>query len=165
MTIDEGELGRERRERLEGDSFVEALPEQMSMQDGIAIFTAEREPIASRTIFVNDAFEAISGYTREQLVGHSALLLQGAKPDLSLLRRAIESPKEPPFFALARKTRPDGTSYDAAIRISTLRDRRGRVTHFMLTERELVEPRWIRPPRSSSVVLRAVVGARPAKAV
>ncbi|HTU63144.1 MAG TPA: PAS domain S-box protein, partial [Polyangiales bacterium] len=43
--------------------------------DALAIFTASDSPLSACIVYVNPAFEALSGYTAEQLLGHSSLLL------------------------------------------------------------------------------------------
>lgn len=116
--------------------FEAALSE---IPDALAIFTAEDSPIAACIQYVNPAFTRLSGYTPEQLLGHSSLLLAGKRPNLQHLREVARAPRQETYSAVTRKYRPDGVGYDVQMWISPLRDRFGKVTHYLLRERELGE--------------------------
>lgn len=110
---------------------MEAL-RRRSRKEAIAIFVTDEEPIASRILYVNDAFVEMTGYTSEELVGHSAMLLAGRRPSADALRAAREAPK--PYVAIERKLRRDGTAYDAEVRLEALPGGHG---HVVLLQREL----------------------------
>ena len=107
--------------------------------EGLAIFIAEDEPIGSPILYVNEAFVRMSGYTAEQLVGHSALLLAGAKPDrtqLNAARAVVERGRM--YVARQRKVRPDGTMYEAEVRLELLGGLKpGAAPRIVLTQREV----------------------------
>jgi PAS domain S-box-containing protein len=111
--------------------------------DAIAIFTADDWPVGARIVYVNPAFVRLSGFTRDQLVGHSALLLAGARPLLSHVRElgASNAREDEVFHAITRKARPDGTSYLARLRVASLQNDDGEVTHFILTQRDISSER------------------------
>lgn len=88
-------------------------------EEGIAIFILDDEPIGSEIVYVNHAFAEMSGYAREQLVGHSALLLAGARPNREKVAAAMSARK--PHRMRERKIRPDGSSYDVEVRFEVLR--------------------------------------------
>jgi PAS domain S-box-containing protein len=104
--------------------------------EAIAIFVAHEEPVASRIVYVNQAFEHLTGYTAEQLIGHSALLLAGARPSRDQLR-AIASSNDRPYRATERKARPDGSSYDVEVCLETLGHEPGGPRHRVLMQREI----------------------------
>jgi PAS domain S-box-containing protein len=104
----------------------------------MAIFIHDEEPIASRIVYVNDAFVRMTGYTVDELVGHSALLLAGARPKLENIRAAKSAPKNRPYVAIERKARRDGSFYDVEIRLEALPVAKGAPMHLVLTQRELV---------------------------
>ena len=100
---------------------------------GIAIFVVDDEPIASRILYVNEAFARMSGYTSEQLVGHSALLLAGARPRREDLEAAIAA--RFPYARAETKTRPDGSTYRVDVAMEALPRTGGRPQHVVLTQR------------------------------
>lgn len=105
---------------------------------GIAIFVASDEPIGARIVYVNDAFTRMTGYTSDQLVNHSAMLLAGARPRPEQLDAVQAVPRDGrPYVGVEEKARRDGTRYRAEVRIETLRTEPGRPTHVVLTQREL----------------------------
>ncbi len=120
--------------RLPRTPFKEAF-EQMS--DALAITTVAESPIAECILYVNPAFVRLSGYTADQLLGHSTLLLAGARPDWQHVRELGRAAKEQTFFTVTRKYRPDGAAYDVALWRSPLRNRSGKVTHFLLRQCEV----------------------------
>lgn len=109
----------------------------MRHAEGIAIFIADEEPVGSRILYVNAAFERMSGYTAEQLVGHSAMLLAGARPDRERAFVASTVRRGRPYVGRERKFRPDGTSYDVVVRLEVLSPSRGEEPRIVLTQREI----------------------------
>lgn len=87
--------------------------------EGIAIFIMDDEPIGSEIVYVNKAFTDMSGYTTDQLVGHSAVLLAGARPNHARVKEAMTARK--PYRMRDRKVRPDGSHYDVEVRFEVLR--------------------------------------------
>ena len=100
---------------------------------GIAIFVVDDEPIGSRILYVNDAFARMSGYTSEQLVGHSALLLAGARPCREDLETALAA--QFPWARAETKARPDGSTYRVEVSMEALPRTPGRPQHVVLTQR------------------------------
>lgn len=101
---------------------------------GIAIFVVvDDEPIGSRILYVNEAFARMSGYTSEQLVGHSTLRLAGARPRREDLEAAIAA--RFPWARAETKTRPDGSTYRVEVAMEALPRTAGRPQHVVLTQR------------------------------
>ncbi len=107
------------------------------MPDALAIFTASDFPVATCIVYVNASFVRLTGYTRDELLGHSSLLLAGAKPNFQHVTEVRHAAKDAPLFASTRKFRPDGSAYDVDMWLSPLRDESGTVTHFLLRERSV----------------------------
>jgi PAS domain S-box-containing protein len=105
--------------------------------DAVTVFTADESLLASRIVYANRAQIELSGYSYETLVGHSALLLAGARPDLDGVEPGALETHRRPFFASARKHRPDGSTYEVEMYVTSLRDAAGEVTHHVLTQREV----------------------------
>ncbi len=131
---------REKRESLSTVPFLlmGALDEAF---DAVAVFTADESAIASQIVYVNEAHLRLSGYSAEELLGHSSVLLAGAQPDLAHVREIEGSPRGERFEGVTRKYRPDGTAYVVEMRLAPLRDAAGSITHMLLTQRDLTARR------------------------
>jgi PAS domain S-box-containing protein len=108
--------------------------------DAIAIFTAHESPLGAQIVYVNEAHERLSGYYADQLLGHSSVLLAGARPDLEHVRE-IEAVREVPFVTETRKYRPDGTAYVVELHLTPIPGPDGAATHMVLTQRESEQER------------------------
>gem|GEM_PF-3979431 len=89
-------------------------------------------------LFVNEAFERMSGYRRDEIVGHSPRLLQGPQTDpevLRHLRQQLEAGED--FVGETANYRRDGEEYRVEWKITGLRDDAGRVTHYLSVQRDV----------------------------
>jgi PAS domain S-box-containing protein len=90
-----------------------------------------------RIVFVNQAFERITGYKSEETLGRSPRFLQGAKTDarvLEELHHAITQRQ-----AIRRQVinyRKDGTEFWMDIELVPIFDKTGKCTHFIAIERD-----------------------------
>ncbi len=110
--------------------------------DSVLITSAEIDPPGPEIIFVNPAFTEMTGYTQEEIKGHTPRILQGAKTDRAVLDKVREKISQgQSFFAEAVNYRKDGTEYFISWRIDPVRDHRGRVTHFVSVQRDITEQR------------------------
>ncbi len=80
------------------------------MTDGIAI--AQRLGANSPLLYVNEAFEQLTGYSRNEVIGKDCRYLQGSERDqqtIALIRSAIEAAE--PVDATLRNYRKDGSAF------------------------------------------------------
>lgn len=100
-----------------------------SVTSGITVARAEPDcPL----VYVNPAFEIITGYTIEESLGQNCRFLQAGhhdQPGLTLLREAIRQGRE--VKAIIRNYRKDGTAFWNELSISPIRNHEGRLTHFV----------------------------------
>lgn len=104
---------------------------------GVAILTKAVEAIGPRIAIVNDAFCALYGFTREQLIGQSVAALgivdrhQGIAHDL--LNHLFDNE---PFEAEATARRADGSEFELELQLLPVLDD-GAVTHWVLYVRDI----------------------------
>ena len=94
-------------------------------------------------VFVNEGFERVTGYHRDEVLGRSCSFLQGDdrdQPGLSVLRAAIEH--HTPCRVLLRNYRKDGRRFDNDLSIAPVHhERTGEVTHYIGVISDITEQR------------------------
>ena len=95
-----------------------------------------------RIVFVNDAFVACSGFSREELIGNTPRLLQGPNTQRDELDRIASSLRalQPVRAELVNYTKA-GREYWVEIDVVPVRDEVGAVTHFLSVERDITQRR------------------------
>ncbi len=130
-----------------------------SSTNGIVITDATRpdNPI----IYVNPAFEKLTGYTAEEAMGRNCRFLQGPATDrdaIARIRAAIEQQQDVNMILL--NLRKDGTPFWNDLTIAPVRDDSGRVTHFVglqndVTDRKLAEAELVTAKEAAEVASKA----------
>ena len=105
---------------------------------GIAIADAtnSEHPI----IYCNPAFESMTGYRREEIIGKNCRFLQGEDTDpaaVETIRQALQNQSE--CQVILKNYRRDGTAFWNALSVSPVRDRTGKLTHFIGVQRDITE--------------------------
>jgi diguanylate cyclase (GGDEF)-like protein/PAS domain S-box-containing protein len=83
-------------------------------------------------VYVNPAFERITGYSSQEVLGRNARLLQGtdlAQPELISVRAALHDQR--PCHVVLRNYRKDGSMYWTELNIAPVRNDAGVVTHYI----------------------------------
>jgi len=83
-------------------------------------------------VYVNPAFEVITGYSLEESVGRNCRFLQREdrdQPGIDQIREAIRDNRE--TVVVVRNYRKDGTAFWNELSLSPIRDAAGVVTHFV----------------------------------
>ena len=99
---------------------------------GNGILISDAEMPDNPIIFCNEAFTAITGYTREEVIGKNCRFLQGEdrqQPAIARLREAIAQGK--PIQEILRNYRKDGSLFWNELTITPVTDHKGKVTHFI----------------------------------
>ncbi|GAB7094418.1 hypothetical protein JCM30237_15700 [Halolamina litorea] len=93
-------------------------------------------------LFVNDAFCAITGYDREDVIGESHNFLQGPATEqraTETLRRGLDEGESVDTELL--NYRADGTPFWNRVEIEPVREEDGTVTHFLGFQRDVTDER------------------------
>lgn len=112
-----------------------------SSSNGIVISDARQNDLP--IIYANKAFEQITGYTSEEILGHNCRFLQGDEFDLSNnqalteIRQGLDNGTD--TSTVLRNFRKDGSPFWNDLYISPMRDEKGDVTHFIGVQNDISE--------------------------
>ena len=91
-------------------------------------------------VYVNEAFEELTGYTEDEVLGRNCRFLQGEKTDpeaVSRLREAIEN--EESATVELRNYRKDGTTFWNEVTVSPVYDEDGTLVRYLGTQRDITD--------------------------
>lgn len=98
--------------------------------NGITLSDPDQED--NPIVYANEAFELITGYSREEIIGRNCRFLQGEDRDqagIEKIREAIR--EEKPLTVTLRNYRKDGTLFHNRFSIRPLFDRQGRLVYYL----------------------------------
>jgi two-component system cell cycle sensor histidine kinase/response regulator CckA len=106
-------------------------------QSNDAVFVTNSEGIIE---YVNPAFEALSGYSRQELVGQTPAILKSGQQASVLYRELWETIRSGNVYrSVLVNRKKNGEVYYVDETISPIRDAEGRVTHFVSNGRDYTE--------------------------
>ncbi|MGB7893768.1 MAG: PAS domain S-box protein, partial [Microcoleus sp.] len=91
-------------------------------------------------IYCNPAFEIMTGYRRQEIIGKNGRFLHGSDTDaaaVEIIRQALQTESE--CKVILKNYRKDGTAFWNCFSISPVRDRMGKLTHFIGVQRDITE--------------------------
>ncbi|SDS28263.1 putative bifunctional diguanylate cyclase/phosphodiesterase [Pseudomonas oryzae] len=91
-------------------------------------------------IYVNPAFERITGYSPSEVIGRNVRFLQGREtqqPGLDAIRRSLARQRE--AHVVLRNFRKDGSAFWNDLYIAPVPDERGVVTHYIGVQNDISE--------------------------
>ena len=101
-----------------------------SVTSGISVADATTPDLP--LVYVNPAFEVMTGYCLEEVEGQNCRFLQGSlrdQPGLTLMREALRDQRE--VTAILRNFRKDGSGFWNELSLSPIRNREGVLTHVV----------------------------------
>jgi two-component system cell cycle sensor histidine kinase/response regulator CckA len=150
------ELRRVKREKHEAermaylrDRAIEACSQAVVIADALS----PDMPV----LYANQAFEAITGYRRDEVVGRNCRFLQGPETDpaaVTAVRQALLTGR--PCAVEILNYRKDGTRFWNALTVAPVRDAAGRVTHFVGTQSDVTEKKTLERQLLQAQKLEAV---------
>ena len=111
-----------------------------SAQESFVITDAQLDAPGPHILFANPAVEKLSGYGHDELLGRSPRVFQGPQTNREALRRLKENlPLGIPFQGITTNYRKDGTPYLVDWNIAPVRNREGKITHYVSVQRDITQ--------------------------
>ncbi|WDF45557.1 PAS domain-containing protein [Chryseobacterium sp. KACC 21268] len=129
--IDSGEVN----DNLDNNIYLQALN---SAKSGI-IITDNRQP-DNPIIYCNQAFENITGYAHNEIIGHNCRFLQAqdrTQPERQIIKDAVKNGEECKLEI--RNYKKNGTLFWNELTISPVKDKAGNVTHFIGVQNDITD--------------------------
>lgn len=115
--------------------FRQALEQSFN---AVLLTDATPGPHGPRILYANPAFCRMSGYPVEELLGRTPRLLQGPLTSPEVLRELGDCLREGRYFQGSTiNYRRDGSPYTVEWNISPVRNKRGRITHFVSVQQDI----------------------------
>jgi PAS domain S-box-containing protein len=109
-----------------------------AISDAVIITDTNLAAPGPKIVYVNPAFERLSGYKKEDALGRNPRFMQGSKTSLEVRERIRASLlAERSVIEEIVNYGSDGTAYWVQINIEPLRDDTGKITHFIATQRDI----------------------------
>ncbi|NBC16596.1 MAG: PAS domain-containing protein [Bacteroidetes bacterium] len=108
--------------------------------DAILITDADLEPPGPRIVFVNEAYEQMTGYSKQEVVGRRTLHLLNPDMDETTMQVMLAPLKRGDTLEEELRTqRKDGTPYWVRVHVAPVLDEAGQVTHCVSIRRDVTE--------------------------
>lgn len=111
-----------------------------SMTESILITDASLQLPGPYIIYVNPAFERMTGWKKEEVLGKSPRLLQGAKTDLSIFRQMRSELEEgKSWWGQTINYKKDGSEFYMSWSITPLLDQKGQVYQYLAVQTDVTD--------------------------
>ena len=133
-----GEDITEQKERAQELRVKERAMDEADVGIQITDATGDGNPL----VYVNDGFEAMTGYDRDEVLGRNPRFLQGPDTDpdtIETLRSAIDA--DEPVTVEIQNYRKDGTPYWEQLSVTPVHDEDGTVQNYIGIQQDITERR------------------------
>ena len=113
-----------------------------SSSEGILITTTDLQEEGPRVVFANEGMSAMTGYSTDELVGKSLHVFEGPKTNREVMEemtKALEAGDS--FSTEVVHYKKDESPYLVRWDIAPVRDKAGKITHYVSVQREITEQR------------------------
>jgi len=137
-------ISRDVTERKEQEERLRMLSEAIA-QANEAVLITEAAPIdepGPRIVYVNEAFEEMTGYAQEEILGKTPRILQGPKTDRAVLdglREVLEAGET--WDGETINYRKDGTPYRLKWNLAPVQGEDGTIEYWVSTQQDVTEAR------------------------
>ncbi len=126
----------ERKERELQRRLLEAAVKDAT--ESVLITDTALDAPGPRIVYVNAAFERMTGYAAADVIGQTPRILQGPLTDAALMTRLREDLEHGrPFQGQTVNYRKDGTPFEIEWSISPVANEHGETTHFVAVQRDI----------------------------
>ncbi len=126
-------------------------------QDAMVVTDTRVHDPGPYIVSVNPAFERITGYSREEVIGQPIRILRGEKTDIALLQGLREKwARGEQTVAETINYRKDGAPFTIEWSVNPIRGVDGAITHYVAILRDVTERRAIEEQMRSSIKLEAI---------
>jgi diguanylate cyclase (GGDEF)-like protein/PAS domain S-box-containing protein len=111
-----------------------------SMGEGLAIVDARKADMPM--VYCNPRFEEITGYSNHEVIGKNCRMLNAAnrsQPEIAEIREQLAQGQ--PFTVTLQNFRKSGQAFWNQLTTSPVRDKNGKLTHFIGIQRDVTEIR------------------------
>ena len=125
-------------QQAQGDVDARLMLEEMT--ESVLVTTTELDRPGPLIVYVNPAFERMTGWCREDVLGKSPRILQGPKTDQSIFRDMRDRlNRGEPWQGQAVNYRKDGSEFVMEWSIVPIRDDHGRLHRYLAVQRDVTE--------------------------
>ncbi len=146
-----GELNSDQTQADSGIS--EIMLKAIETTNEMIIVTDAPEQIGDEDIvFVNKAFENVTQYSREEVLGKTPSFLQGPETDRDVIDDLVEKLSNGNRFeGETFNYKKDGTKYRVSWSIDPIRDEKDEITHFVAVQRDITDE-WERRQKMQEII-------------
>lgn len=140
-------------ERVSSKKISNILLKAIETTSEMVVVTDAPDKIGNeQIIFVNKAFEHVTQYTREEVMGKSLSFLQGPKTDPQVIEELIQKLSDNKRFeGETFNYKKDGTPYRVRWSIDPIYNEEGEITHYVSVQRDLTED-WEREQQMKEMI-------------
>jgi PAS domain S-box-containing protein len=138
------------------------LPDELIAHGSVAAVLSDPRQADNPIVACNDAFLALTGYTREEVLGRNCRFLAGPDTEPHLSRRLSQALRERrPMIVEILNYRRDGTPFRNAVMVAPVFDQAGQLEYFLGSQMEVPchKPRPVAPAQDPREAARARIEA------